>query len=52
MPIKLKIEKNNFLAALGTLQNITAKKGTMAHCRQINFRRGFHPLDDDAITVN
>jgi len=30
MPIKFKIEKNNFLAALNSLQNITAKKGTMA----------------------
>jgi DNA polymerase-3 subunit beta len=37
MPIKLKIEKNNFLAALGTLQNITAKKGTMAVLANILF---------------
>ena len=30
MPIKFKIEKNIFLAALNSLQSITAKKGSMA----------------------
>lgn len=30
MPIKFTIEKNHFMAALNSLQSITAKKGTMA----------------------
>jgi DNA polymerase III sliding clamp (beta) subunit (PCNA family) len=46
MPIKLKMEKNNFLAALGTLQNITAKKGTMAVLANILFT-----AEDDTIEL-
>jgi DNA polymerase-3 subunit beta len=38
MPIKFTIEKNNFLAALGSLQNITAKKGTMAVLANVLFK--------------